>query len=112
MAKKNNSKKATTQGSGLYRKVGHRYVECSTTEPLAMPGLWVVTEGDGWKARSWVGRMCDIPNIPAAAALMAHVDTAAAAITAEKDRMGHGIWPSPYQTARAVLLAVAAKAGA
>lgn len=94
----------------LYRKVGRRYVPVAVDTIGYQPGIWLVFRAVRGSNKLYVGPLGDVPNPPAAAALLVHVDKAAAAISDLKREAGPGVWPSAWDMARVALLA-AAKGG-
>lgn len=92
-------------GEVLYRKVGKRYVPAGWDAVPHQEGVWLMRVDGMGEESLYVGKLCDIPDVPVAAGLMAKVHECAGVLDGELKANGERM--SVWDIARCVLLAAA-----
>lgn len=88
----------------LYRKIGKRYIPAGLTDIPHQEGVYIVQLTPYGRGTSYVGKLCDIPDVPLAGALLSKTDAAAQAL----ERHCRGVFGASYWDKARIVLEAAA----
>jgi len=85
----------------LYKKIGNRYVPVGVNDIPHVDGVYVVHTSKRARTSAYIGKLCNIEDVPLAGALLSKTDVAAGALVKARSENPQGL--SAWETARIVL---------